>query len=60
MHQEGLGGHFTEVVLRPAVTVADAAMLDEAEALHGPANEACFIASSVRFPVRHEATAVAA
>ena len=55
MRQGGLGGHFTEVVLRPAVTVAEAGMLDEAEALHGPAHEACFIASSVRFPVRHEA-----
>jgi organic hydroperoxide reductase OsmC/OhrA len=60
MRQEGLGGHFTEVVLRPSVTVAEPGMLAEAETLHGPAHEACFIASSVSFPVRHEPTVVAA
>ncbi|HEY0239596.1 MAG TPA: OsmC family protein [Friedmanniella sp.] len=60
MRQEGLGGRFTEVVLRPAVTVAEPTMLDQAEALHGPAHEACFIAASVSFPVRHESSAVAA
>lgn len=60
MRQEGLGGRFTEVVLRPAVTVAQASMIDEAATLHGPAHEACFIASSVNFPVRHEPKVVAA
>jgi organic hydroperoxide reductase OsmC/OhrA len=60
MHQEGMGGRFTEVVLRPSVTVTDASMLDEAETLHGPAHDACFIASSVNFPVRHEPSVVAA
>lgn len=60
MRQEGLGGRFTEVVLRPFVTVAGAAMLREAETLHGPAHDACFIASSVSFPVRHEPSVVAA
>ncbi|GAA3568599.1 OsmC family protein [Microlunatus spumicola] len=60
MRQEGMGGRFTEVVLHPEVTVAEASMLAEAGTLHGPAHEACFIASSVSFPVRHEATAVAA
>ncbi len=55
MVQEGLGGRFTEVVLRPEVTVTDPAMLERAEELHGPAHDACFIASSVSFPVRHEA-----
>lgn len=60
MHQEGMGGHFTEVVLRPEVTVAEAAMLGRAADLHGPAHDACFIASSVNFPVRHEPTVVAA
>lgn len=50
------GGHFTEVVLRPRVTVAgdvDAARLD---ALHHRAHELCFIARSVNFPVRCEGT----
>jgi organic hydroperoxide reductase OsmC/OhrA len=60
MRQEGLGGRFTEVVLRPSVTVAEESMVDEAETLHGPAHEACFIASSVSFPVRHEPKVVAA
>lgn len=54
MRQEGIGGAFTEVVLRPRVTVADAAMVDAARAAHAAAREACFIANSVNFPVRHE------
>ena len=48
------GGHFTEVVLRPSVTVADAAMAEQAVKLHEDASRKCFIASSVNFPVRHE------
>ncbi|TDP91586.1 organic hydroperoxide reductase OsmC/OhrA [Leucobacter luti] len=54
MRQEGVGGAFTEVVLRPRVTVADEAMVEAALAAHAPAREACFIANSVNFPVRHE------
>jgi organic hydroperoxide reductase OsmC/OhrA len=50
------GGHFTEVVLRPRVTVAEPAMADAARKLHAEASEKCFIASSVNFPVRHEPT----
>ena len=48
------GGAFTEVVLRPRVTVADASMTDAATAAHAQAHEWCFIANSVNFPVRHE------
>jgi organic hydroperoxide reductase OsmC/OhrA len=48
------GGHFTEVVLRPSVTVASAGMAGMAAKLHEEASEKCFIASSVNFPVRHE------
>jgi organic hydroperoxide reductase OsmC/OhrA len=48
------GGHFTEVVLRPSVTVASAGMAERAATLHKEASEKCFIASSVNFPVRHE------
>ncbi|MQA82002.1 MAG: OsmC family peroxiredoxin [Streptosporangiales bacterium] len=48
------GGHFTEVVLRPRVTVADESMVDRATALHDRAHELCFIASSMNFPVRHD------
>jgi organic hydroperoxide reductase OsmC/OhrA len=48
------GGRFTEVVLRPRVTVASAGMIEAATALHAEANRKCFIANSVTFPVRHE------
>ena len=54
------GGRFTEVVLRPSVTVADAAMAGQAVKLHEEASEKCFIASSVNFPVRHEPSVTAA
>lgn len=54
------GGSFREVVLRPRVTVTDAAMVDAAHAAHRQANEWCFIANSVNFPVRHEATILVA
>ncbi|HEY2670904.1 MAG TPA: OsmC family protein [Rugosimonospora sp.] len=47
------GGHFTEVVLRPQVTVATADMADRAAGLHEIAHELCFIANSVNFPVLH-------
>jgi organic hydroperoxide reductase OsmC/OhrA len=50
------GGRFTEVVLRPVVTVADESTLEPARALHERAHELCFIANSVSFPVRHEPT----
>lgn len=55
MAEDGAGGgRFTEVVLRPQVTVADAAVVDRVDALHHRAHELCFIASSVNFPVRCE------
>lgn len=47
-------GHFTEVVLRPQVTVAEAAMAARLDELHRRAHSMCFIARSVNFPVRHE------
>ena len=56
MTTRGGGGSFTEVVLSPAVTVADPATADAALRLHEDAHRDCFIASSVNFPVRHEAT----
>ncbi|MEG9883501.1 MAG: OsmC family protein [Hyphomicrobiales bacterium] len=55
MQQEGKGGHFVEVVLRPTVTLAAGSDLSRAEVLHAAAHETCFIANSVNFPVRHEA-----
>jgi organic hydroperoxide reductase OsmC/OhrA len=49
-------GRFTEVVLRPRVTVASADMIETAASLHRDAHAQCFIANSVNFPVRHEPT----
>jgi organic hydroperoxide reductase OsmC/OhrA len=54
------GGRFTEVVLRPSVTVAGADMVDKAASLHARAHELCFIANSVNFPMRHEPTTTVA
>lgn len=54
MEQVGIGGRFTRVLLRPEVTVADEAHLDLVSQLHHEASQACFIASSVNFPVDHE------
>lgn len=47
---------FVDVLLRPRVTVASGTDIDRAQALHDRAHDGCFIASSVNFPVRHEAT----
>lgn len=61
MAQAGHGGHFTDVLLRPRVTITDAAQVELAREIHHEASENCFIAQSVNFPVRHEpAIAVAA
>ncbi|HEX3589791.1 MAG TPA: OsmC family protein [Pseudonocardiaceae bacterium] len=54
MEQSGIGGHFAEATLRPHVVVTSPAMVDKAIALHQDAHQACFIANSVNFPVRHE------
>ena len=56
MVQQGVGGHFTRVLLRPVVTVADESQVETALRIHHDAGEACFIASSVNFPVDHEPT----
>ena len=48
------GGRFTEVVLHPAVTIIDEAMLEAATALHYRANELCYIANSCNFPILHK------
>jgi organic hydroperoxide reductase OsmC/OhrA len=48
------GGHFTDVVLRPTVTIAQGSDPELAQELHHRAHDLCFIASSVNFPVRCE------
>ena len=48
------GGQFTEVVLRPTVTLEPGSDATLAESLHEKAHHFCFIANSVNFPVRCE------
>ncbi|MGZ3863872.1 MAG: OsmC family protein [Bacteroidia bacterium] len=55
----GGGGHFTEVILNPAVTITDASKTELANSLHAKANEKCFIANSCNFPVKHNPSCVA-
>lgn len=50
---------FVDALLRPRATIASSD-LDLAKKLHDDAHEECFIASSVSFPVRHEAVVVRA
>jgi organic hydroperoxide reductase OsmC/OhrA len=54
------GGHFTEAVLHPVVEVADEESARLAAELHEQAHRLCFIANSVNFPVRHEASVAVA
>ncbi|HEX8274118.1 MAG TPA: OsmC family protein [Longimicrobiaceae bacterium] len=51
------GGRFTQVTLRPVVTLREGADPDLVDSLHHRAHELCFIANSVNFPVRCEPTA---
>jgi organic hydroperoxide reductase OsmC/OhrA len=57
METDDGGGHFVEVVLRPEVTLDDEGHRERAMTLHEDAHHHCFIASSVNFPVRCEASA---
>ena len=58
METAGQGGRFTEVILRPVITITDAAKAQQAMDAHVQASENCFIAQSVAFPVRHEPTII--
>ncbi len=53
---EGGGGRFTQVTLNPTVTLTDSSMIEKAASLHHKAQEMCFIANSVNFPLSHIAT----
>ena len=46
------GGQFSEVVLRPRVTVVGDASAESLAAIHRRAHSLCFLARSVNFPVR--------
>lgn len=50
MNPDG-SGQFTRVVLRPRLTLTDAARAPETPGLHEKAHRMCFIARSVSFPV---------
>jgi organic hydroperoxide reductase OsmC/OhrA len=52
-------GQFESVTLHPRVVVADPAHVELAEQLHREANQICFIARSVNFPVLHDPVTVA-
>ncbi|MEO8712709.1 MAG: OsmC family protein [Parafilimonas sp.] len=54
MQETETGGLFKEITLYPVVTVRDTSMIDKANSLHSKANEYCFIANSVRFPIYHK------
>ncbi len=51
---ESGSGHFTEVILKPEVVVANSSMKHKALELHKKAHKFCFIANSCNFPVKHE------
>jgi len=53
MRQEGDGGRFVSVVLRPRVRISAGDPQDALDA-HEEAQRLCFIANSVNFPVTHE------
>lgn len=45
------GGRFTEVVLKPEITIKSEHNLEKARKLHQEAHKFCFIANSVNFPI---------
>lgn len=47
-------GQFESVTLHPVVTLADPGQADLAQRIHHDANQVCFIARSVNFPVQHQ------
>ncbi|WBH15477.1 OsmC family protein [Sphingomonas radiodurans] len=51
-------GRFVAATLRPTISVQRGADLAAADAIHGEIDKVCFIARSVAFPVRYEASYV--
>lgn len=58
MMQTEQGGHFTQVILHPQVTITDSNKISLAIQLHDAAHKNCFIANSCNFPVTHEPVCV--
>lgn len=54
IEEAGGTGRFSQVVLRPQVTLANGSDAAKALSLHHAAGRKCFIARSVNFPVPHE------
>jgi len=52
-------GYFSEVTLRPVVTVITAEMVNAVPEIHTRAHELCFIANSVNFKVHCQGTCIA-
>jgi organic hydroperoxide reductase OsmC/OhrA len=46
---------FIEAILRPRVTITAGSDREKARQMHHQANQECFIANSLNFPVHHEA-----
>lgn len=53
---ENESGKFLEAKVHPKVIVKDNSMVEKAMLLHAKAHEYCFIANSVNFPVKYEAS----
>jgi organic hydroperoxide reductase OsmC/OhrA len=51
---ENGGGKFTEATLNPIVTITEISMTEKANELHKKANDLCFVANSLNFPVYHK------
>jgi organic hydroperoxide reductase OsmC/OhrA len=52
-------GKFTEILLQPQVVISKPEDISWANSLHAEANRMCFIASSLNFPVKHQASCTA-
>jgi organic hydroperoxide reductase OsmC/OhrA len=53
LHENG-SGSFTNVILKPKITVKNKEMVENAKLLHDKANRMCFIANSINFKVHHQ------
>ncbi|TWI58563.1 organic hydroperoxide reductase OsmC/OhrA [Pseudomonas duriflava] len=58
MEESPEGGRFTQITLRPQVTVRSGSDHEQAQALHHEAHRQCFIANSLNVPVMCEGTVV--
>jgi organic hydroperoxide reductase OsmC/OhrA len=56
LEQDDGAGQFTQVILKPEVTVARPSMREHSQDLHDQAAAKCYVARSVNFPVLHEPT----